>query len=67
MDKEIKKKFDRANYIGMILIIVGYVSFSNHDKIGDIIVLTGTLTILINNCVKWKERREALKIGQSNT
>ncbi len=65
MDNEKRKKYDRACYIGMILIIVGYVSFSNHDRIGDVVILTGTLTIFISKWFKWKEMN--LNEGQSKT
>lgn len=67
MENEKNKKYGRACYIGMILIIIGYVSFSNHAGVGDVVILTGTLTILVSKWFKWKGRRADSNMGQSKT
>ena len=36
----------RGKWIGLILIIVGTVSFSNYEKIGEVITLIGAVVIL---------------------
>ncbi|XWN37882.1 MAG: hypothetical protein ROO71_02920 [Balneola sp.] len=56
MDEEqvIKMEEDgkRSKWIGLILIIVGSVSFSNYEKIGGVITLIGAVVIL-GNCI-WR-------------
>ena len=36
----------RIMWVGLILMIVGTVSFSNHERFGDILTLTGAIVIL---------------------
>lgn len=67
MDKETKKKWDRACYTGIILMIVGHVSFSNYERVGDALIMIGTCTIMVSKFVKWRGRRANLRMDQSNT
>lgn len=65
MDELESEKRNTVCYIGMILIIIGYATFLNHPRVGDTLILIGTLTILMQKWNKWKGIR--LTEGQSNT
>lgn len=67
MNNEKNKKWDKACHLGMVLVIVGYVSFSNHERVGDVVILTGTLIISVSKWVKLKDGRSGLNVGQSKT
>ncbi|MEO9887186.1 MAG: hypothetical protein ABJR05_04170 [Balneola sp.] len=40
----------RIMWIGLLLMIVGTVSFSDHEKVGDVLTLIGALVIL-GSCI----------------
>lgn len=57
MDEFKSEKRNTVCYIGMILIITGYVFLSNHGYLGNLVILTGALMILFKK----------LKITQNRT
>lgn len=56
-EEEPKSIWKRTCQLGIIFVIVGYVSFSNYERVGDILQVLGALMILMSKYMKWKERR----------
>lgn len=60
MRRKVRIEIDRICYLGMILIIVGSVSFSNYERIGDGLILVGAAIILTNKWISWRERTASI-------
>lgn len=59
--------WQRTCYIGITLVIVGYVSFTNHERIGDVLQVIGAALIIVSKAMKWRQRRGGFKVNHSNT
>jgi len=46
----------RICYFGMMLVITGSVSFSNHPRVGDILVLVGAVIVITMKIIQWRNR-----------
>lgn len=51
MNRLDERSHKTACYIGIILIIVGYVSFTNHRDLGNLVTIVGALAIIINKTI----------------
>lgn len=59
--EEPRSIWKRMCQIGIILIVVGYISFSNYERVGDVLQIIGALMIIFSKYMKWKMRRGGLK------
>lgn len=59
--EEPRSIWKRMCQIGIILIVVGYISFSNYERVGDVLQIVGALMIVLSKYIKWKEKRGSLK------
>ena len=60
MKKPVHVKDTTCNF-GIMLIIVGYISFSNYEQLGDVVILMGTFLVLISKFIpemEWSTKPE---------
>ena len=63
MESTNSKRLGTVCYLGLILIIVGYVSFSNHRDIGNLITVVGVLMIIVEKVRKLLIQEASEKIS----